>query len=171
MRGESRASLRSGSRYVVQDTGGKTCVGEALRNEADCQRRLVRRLRDERTAGGERGADFPRVDVDRVIPWRDSADDADRGRDDQAPDVLSRGRPDAAADPSPFLRVVMDHLDAETDFLLRVWDRLALLSRQEIGDRRQAFIDQVGGPMQNTRARIGVGAGPTRQSPVGRLDG
>ena len=59
------AGLRSRPRHIVQHPGRKAGVGEALRDHADRERRLVRRLDDERTAGRERGTEFPGIDIDR----------------------------------------------------------------------------------------------------------
>ena len=171
MRGERRAGFRTCSRQVVQHAGGKARVGEALHDEADCKRRLVRRLRDQRAAGRQRRPELPGVDVDRVVPGRDGADDADRGRDDEASNVLARRRPDAPADSPPFLCIVADDFDAEADFLFRVWDRLPLLPGQELGDGRQTLDNQIGGAMQNAGARVGVRRGPARQRALGRCDG
>ena len=84
---------------------------------------------------------------------------------------LRDGRPDAAANPPPFLRIVADDLDAESDFLFGVRNRLSLLARQEIGDGRQTLDDQIGGAMQDAGARVRVRRGPARQRALGRGDG
>ena len=42
------------------------------------QRRLLRRLEHHRVAGGQRRRELPRRHHQRIVPWRDRADDADR---------------------------------------------------------------------------------------------
>ena len=72
---------------IVEHAGGQARVGETLHDQADRQRRLVRRLDDQRAAGGQRGTDFPGVNVDGIVPGRDRADHADRRGDDEAANV------------------------------------------------------------------------------------
>jgi hypothetical protein len=77
MRGERRAGFGSRARQVIEDARRQTGVGETLHDEANGERRLVRRLGDHRVAGGDRRAEFPRVNVDGIVPGRNRADDAD----------------------------------------------------------------------------------------------
>ena len=98
MGGERRAGFRPRSRQVVEHAGRQARVVETLHDEADGERRFVRRLDDQRAARRERRADLPGVDVDGIVPGRDRADDADRRRDDEAAHV-ARGRSGASEPP------------------------------------------------------------------------
>ena len=51
---------------VVQHARGKARVGEALHDQANRERRPVRRLGDQRAAGRQRRPELPGVDVDRM---------------------------------------------------------------------------------------------------------
>ncbi len=134
MRGERGARFRPGPRHIVEDAGRQAGIRETLHDEADRQRRLVRRLDDQRAARRQRRTDLPGVDVDRIVPGRDRADHADRRGNNQAANVAARRSAQRPADAPSLLGVVSDHLDSEADFLLGVRNRLALLARQ--ADRR-----------------------------------
>ncbi len=129
MRCERGAGFQSRPRQIIQDCCRQAGVGKALRDHADRQRRLVRRLDDERAAGGERGTEFPGVNVDRVIPQRDRPDDPDRRGHDKAANVRPRGGADRPAEAAPLFGVVAGRLDAEADFLFGVRNGLSLFAR------------------------------------------
>ncbi len=143
--------FRPSSWKIVEHAGRQPGIGEALDDHRNRQRRLMRRLDDHRTACRQRWPDFPRVNIDRIIPRRDRADDADRRGDDEAADVAPRRRPQRAADAPSLLRVIANDFDAKTDFLDRIGHRFALFARQEIGDRGDALVDQIGCALQHDR--------------------
>ncbi len=170
MGGERGAGDRV-SRRVVQHACRQARLLEAARDEADGERRLVRRLDDQRTARRERRADLPGVEIDGIVPWRDRADDADGRRHNQTADVRARRGAQAPLDAPPLLGVIADHLDSEANLLLGIRQRLALLARQKIGDVGDAGLDRIGRAMQDSRTRVRMRGGPAGQRAPGRLHG
>ena len=80
------------------------------------------------------------------------------------------GSADGAANPAPFFGVVADDVDAETNLLDRVRDRLSLLASEQVRNGVETFNDEVGGSVKNAGALVGVRLRPKRQSAFGGCD-
>src|SRR5436190_590321 len=65
----------------VDDAVRDACLDQQLDEALAEERRVRRRLEDDRVAAGERRQHLPRGDRDREVPRRDAADDADRHPD------------------------------------------------------------------------------------------
>ena len=69
---------RIGAGDDIEHTGRKTRFGRELTHVSAHQRRVRRGLQDDRAAGEQRCDHLADVDVERHVPGRDRADDADR---------------------------------------------------------------------------------------------
>ena len=91
----------------VRDAAGQ--VRQALfQHPQGRQRRQLRRLDDDRIAGGDRRRDLPRQQQQRIVERDDAADDAERLLDREVDLVLGDGRDGGAVRVARNLRVVVD---------------------------------------------------------------
>ena len=104
------------------------------------QRRQLGRLDHDRVAGRERRADLPARDVEREVPGRDQADDAER---------LAEGDVDAAGDGDRLAVVLVDGAGVEVedlrhhaDLAAGTRDRLAGVRRLEPRERLVLLLDE-----------------------------
>ena len=63
--------------HDIEDPGGEARLGGELAHDGAGARRVGRRLQHDRAAREQRGYDLGEVDVERHVPGRDRADDAD----------------------------------------------------------------------------------------------
>ena len=73
----------TGAGHQVEHAGGQADLVDDLGEDERVERRHLARLEHDGAAGGERGADLADDLVERVVPRRDRADDADRLLDDE----------------------------------------------------------------------------------------
>ena len=78
----------------VQHAGGKADLDRGVGQQVAVERRHLRRLEHHRAAGGDRRRDLRHDLVQRIVPRRDHADDAERlAHDDRVADrLLERAR-------------------------------------------------------------------------------
>ena len=115
------------------------------------QRRELRRLEDDRVAGGQRGSELPRLEHERRVPRRDEPGDADR----LAVDVVEL----AAGHLEGVVRLGDDQVGEEPEVLgraaglaERLGDRQAGVEALELGEPGVARLDDVGDAVQDPRA-------------------
>ena len=78
------ADLRAGADDQVEHAGGQADLVDGLGQQVGVERGDLGRLQHHGAAGGEGRGDLADDQVQRVVPRRDGADDADRLLDDQA---------------------------------------------------------------------------------------
>src|SRR5262249_44484752 len=74
---EHVSDLAGGPDENVEPAGGEPCLLLELREQERRERRLARRLENDRAARGERGRELVRDKVAREVEGRDRADDSD----------------------------------------------------------------------------------------------
>ena len=177
VRGDRLADDGAEPRHEVEAAGGQAGLLEDLGEDERVQRRDLAGLDDDRAAGGERRRDLRADLVQRVVPRRDAADDADRlAHDERVPHLLleldvedevghraERHRRQAGLD---HLREPVGHPDLAAD------QRRDLLAAR--GERRGdgakepgALRDRRRGPGVERGARGGDGAVDVRRRALG----
>ena len=153
--------------HQVEHALGQAGVGEAAHHldaGAGC---LLRRLQDQRAAGGERAADLAGRRQHREIPRREGGDHADRLLHHELADALAAARHDAAIRAAAFLGVPVDDVGGDDHLAARLGIRLALLQHHDLGDRVMALAHQVGGLVHDLAAVVGRGGAPDREALLG----
>ena len=108
----------------VEDAGGKTDLVRRVREHQRAERRQLRRLEDDGAAGGESRRDLRDHLMQRIVPRRDAADDADGLlHDERVPELL-------------FLRMLAQELRVQADHRCR---ELGLHLGRE-AERRAHFV-------------------------------
>ena len=92
-------------------SGKPGLLGEAPEQQR-AERRLLRRLQDDRIAGDQRRADLPGADDERIVPRHDRADDAERLLADHR-DVMRADRRDLVIELVGEFGVILDAVGAE----------------------------------------------------------
>ena len=124
VKAERLAGRLAAARHDVEDPVGHTRLGSQFGQPQQRERRDLRRLEDDRVAGGKGRGDLPGADHHREIPGDDDTDDAERFAVDQAEDVVgSRG--DFAVDLVDCLGIVAEGA--------RGRERLGLVSHGNLG--------------------------------------
>jgi hypothetical protein len=123
-------------------------------------RGFFRRLHQHRAAGGQRGADLAHHLVDREVPRRERGDRAHRVLQHHLlHGQVARGH-DAAVDAAAFVGEPLDDVGGGHGLALGFGQRLALLLRQQLGDRLGALAHQAGGLAHDLAARVGGHVAP-----------
>ena len=115
-------------------------------------RRFLRRLDDDRAAGGQRAGQLAHHLVDREVPRREGGDRPDRLLNDELIDALGSRRNDPAIGAARLLGEPVDDVGAGQRLALGLGQRLALLQGQQRRDRVGALAQQVGGLAHDLRA-------------------
>ncbi len=140
--GQRRARL-AGAGDDVDDA-----VGQVVKQRSQGQgreRRQLRRLADDRVAGGQRRGELPAEQQQRVVPGDDAADHAERVLDDQRQLARLDRRDHPAGRVTPDLGVVVERGGAPVD-LVRVLDQgLATLG----GHQRSELVLMLTQPSRN----------------------
>ncbi len=150
-RDEVRAERRAVAGDDVDRPGGEADLGRQLGDAEHGERRLRVGLEDDGAAGGERRRELPRRHQQRVVPRHDLRGDADR--------LLLRVEEQRAADRvrAPGDRrgrrgEVAEVLGRAGELRLDRRDRLADVSRLELGELLAVRGDRVGERVQQARA-------------------
>lgn len=171
MSGQVCAGIRTGADDDVENAVGQSGLGGDAGHRQRRQRRDLGRLQDHRATGGECRDDLPHRHLQRVVPGRDGADDADGFTADRrgvvARVLRTRLALEIACDTGEELDVVDRSGDVE---LGREPDRLAgvrdLFGDQHLGLRRQ----RSGQREQDTRPFGRGGTSPGRLRGAGTRD-
>src|SRR5579862_2418144 len=147
--------------HALGDPGLEGELAEAHRRER-CQ---LRGLDHDRVAAGEGRADLPRRDVEREVPRRDQADDAER---------FAERHVDAAADGDRLAVVLVDgagvevqHLRDHPDLAPRAGDRFADVARLDARELLVVLFDERRKPPQQPGAVDRRNGPPRWESRVG----
>ena len=133
----------AGTGHDVEDAVGQAGFGRQLGEAQGAQRRLAGRLEDDRVAGGERRAELPGGDDQRVVPGHDRGDHADRLAGDER-QRIGPGRADLAVDLVDRLGVPLERRGgARNVHPERVADRLADVERFEQGELLEVLADEL----------------------------
>ena len=145
----------------LRDARGDPGIGEGAEQFAGAARRFLRRAADHWAAGGKRGGDLLRQQIDGEIPRRKGGRGTDRLADD---DRTLAGRADegAAVVALDLLGVPAEHRRRADHFGARLGERLTLFLRQDGGDVVGAFGEQRGCLVEDGRALFDVGGAPQR---------
>ena len=168
MGGQDGTDIRTRARQVVENARRQPDLGQAFDDHAGGKRRLVRRLHYHRATCGQRRADLPAVDIDRIIPRHDRTNHPDWNAVHQIAEMGLRARPHTAFDAAAFLSVVAQHAHAEANLLEQIGYRLALLAGQHHRDRIGALLDQISRLEHDTAALVGMGVRPDRSGALSR---
>ena len=90
---QDSTDVRTSAWNIVEHAGWQPGISQAFHDHAGGKWRLVRRLHHHRAACRERRADFPAVDIDRIVPWNDRTNHADRSALHKAAHMSLRTRP------------------------------------------------------------------------------
>ena len=167
VRGDRLADDRAEAGDEVEDAGGQADLLEDLGQRVRRQRRDLGRLQHDGAAGGQRRGDLGDHLVQRVVPRRDGADDADRLLDDErVGDLLLElvGLQDRGVRPQHPHRV------ADLDGLAE-GQRRAHLGADEQRDLVGARLERVGRGGQQRGALGGRARGPRLEGAAGGGDG
>ena len=141
---------------AIRQAGLRGQLGESQRGQG----RLRRGLQDDGVAGGQRGAELPGRDDERIVPGHDRRDDADRLAGDERQGI-GPGRAHLAVHLVDRLGVPTDrlggrwHVDRE-----RVPDRLTDIERLEQRQLLEVRPDQLGQAEEHALALAGRAIGP-----------
>ena len=133
----------AGTGHDVEDAIGQAGFSRQLGEAQGAQRRLAGRLEDDRVAGGERRAELPGGDDQRIVPGHDRGDHADRLAGDER-QRIGPGRADLAVDLVDRLGVPLERRrGARNVHPERVADRLADVERFEQGQLLEVLADEL----------------------------
>ena len=160
MRDDGFADDAARARDDVEHAGRQADLVRGFGEHERAERRHLRRLQHDRAAGGERRRDLADHLVQRVVPRRDAADDADRLLDDErVAELFFELR---LADE---LRVHPDHHDRELGLHLGGEpERGADFVRDRLGDLRHARLHRGRRASRATARAPRRGAGSTIRS-------
>jgi hypothetical protein len=130
-----------------------------------------RRLEDEGIAAGDRRCAFPERDHGREVERRDAGNDAERLAHGIEVDARPRAVGEFALHQVRNAAGEFDHLESALDVALGVADRLAVLAREQLGERVIFLGDQFQELEHHPRAALRVHGGPGRLRGFGVLDG
>ena len=164
--GDGRADLGTGTGHQVEHAGRQTDLVEHLGQQVRVERRHLGRLEHHGATGGDGRGDLADDQVQRIVPGRDGAHDADRLLDDQR--VVELGLPVVVLDeggeglPLTTAQARLDHLGERLRGADLVGDHLDDVT--EAGGQGGADVPQVLGPNVDRRGR------PRREGGLGRGD-
>jgi hypothetical protein len=159
-------NLRWIAEHQIQDPGREPGVVKGPYELHRSGRRFLGSLEDDRTAGGQRAADFSRGRTHREIPGRERCHGTDRLTQHGMPHALF-ARDDAAIDPPPLGRIPFEHVAAAQNLQPGLIDWLALFKCHRDRHVIDALADQACGFQDDLRSLGGGRLAPDCKSPFG----
>ena len=154
----------------VEDAGGQAGLDEQFRDAQRHARIALGRLQDEGIAAGERRRDLPERDHGGEVERRDAGDHAERLAHRIDVDAGAGAVGELALHHVRSADADLDHFEPTLDVALGVGDRLAVLARQDLGQRIVFAVHQFEELHQHAHAALRVGRGPGRLRSLGVLD-
>ena len=152
VRDEVLGNLRRHAIDQVHHARRHAGIGEAADQFGRRGRRLLRRLDDDRAAGGQRAGQLAHHLVDREVPRREGRDRPHRLLHHELIDALCPRGNDAAIGAARLLGEPVDHVRAGQHLALGLGQRLALLHGQQRCDGVRTIAQQVGRLAHHLRA-------------------
>ena len=129
--------------HQVRHAGWQPGLVDAGEQQGGGEGGVRRRLDDDGAPRRDRRTQLPADELQRVVPRRDRADDADRFAHDQAREAVGVVRDDLAVDPRGLFGVEVERRGELVDLPGRLADRLAHLRGDRLGQLALTGFDPI----------------------------